>query len=87
MLRCAQSAHQDWSNGVMEWWSDEFETQYSNIPLFQHSILCSRLASEIFLISLPRVFPHAVREFVNANEESDRATDIKSADEPFSPAY
>jgi hypothetical protein len=36
----------------MEWWSDGFETQYSNIPLFQHSILCSRLASEIFLSSL-----------------------------------
>jgi hypothetical protein len=36
----------------MEWWSDGFETQYSNIPLFQHSILCSRLASEIFLSGL-----------------------------------
>jgi hypothetical protein len=38
--------------GVMEWWSVGFETQYSNIPLFQHSIVCSRLASEIFLSSL-----------------------------------
>jgi hypothetical protein len=36
----------------MEWWSDEFETQYSNIPLLQHSILFARLASEIFLSSL-----------------------------------
>ncbi len=36
----------------MEWWSDGFETQYSNIPLLQHSILCPRLASEIFLSSL-----------------------------------
>jgi hypothetical protein len=25
----------------MEWWSDGFETQYSNIPLLQHSI-CAR---------------------------------------------
>jgi hypothetical protein len=36
----------------MEWWSDGFETQYSNIPLLQHSILFARLASEIFLSSL-----------------------------------
>jgi hypothetical protein len=36
----------------MEWWSDGFETQYSNIPLLQHSILCSRLASEVLLSSL-----------------------------------
>jgi hypothetical protein len=36
----------------MEYWRDEFETQYSNIPLLQHSIFCSRLASEIFLSSL-----------------------------------
>ena len=70
----------------MEWWSDGFETQYSNIPLLQHSILCSRLASEIFLSSLPRVFSAYCQEFINANEESDRAVDIKSADEPFSPA-
>src|SRR4030095_4191925 len=29
-----------WSNGVMECGSDGFETQYSNIPLLQHSICC-----------------------------------------------
>ena len=40
----------------MEWWSDGFQTQYSNIPLVQHSILCSRLASEIFLSSLQTEF-------------------------------
>ncbi len=34
---------------MTEWWSDGFETQYSNIPLLQHSILSSRLASRIFL--------------------------------------
>ena len=38
----------------MERWIDGFETQYSNIPLLQHSILCSRLASEIFLSSLQK---------------------------------
>ena len=52
-----QSPHRDWSNGVMECWSDGgFETQYSNIPILQHSILRARLASEIFLGSLHRVF-------------------------------
>jgi hypothetical protein len=41
----------------MECWSDGgFETQYSNIPILQHSILRARLASEIFLSSLHRVF-------------------------------
>jgi hypothetical protein len=40
----------------MEWWSDGFETQYSNIPLLQHSILFARLASEIFLSSLQSGF-------------------------------
>jgi hypothetical protein len=40
----------------MEWWSDGFETQYSNTPLLQHSILFARLASEIFLSSLQIAF-------------------------------
>jgi hypothetical protein len=40
----------------MEWWSDGFETQYSNIPLLQHSILFARLAFEIFLSSLQSGF-------------------------------
>jgi len=42
--------------GVTEWWSDGFKTQYSNIPLLQHSILFARLASEIFLSSLESGF-------------------------------
>ena len=47
-LRCAQSPHEDWSTGVLEWWSDGFETQYSNTPLLQHSVSLARLASESF---------------------------------------
>jgi hypothetical protein len=50
---CAQSSHRDWSNGVMEWWSD------GSRPILQYSItptlhLFARLASEIFLSSLGR---------------------------------
>jgi hypothetical protein len=29
---CVQSPHKDWSTGVLEWWSDGFETQYSTTP-------------------------------------------------------
>jgi hypothetical protein len=36
----------------MEWWSDGFESQYSNNPLLQCPISFARLASEIFLSSL-----------------------------------
>ncbi len=41
---------------MTECWSDGFKTQYSNIPLLQHSILFARLASEIFLSSLQSGF-------------------------------
>jgi hypothetical protein len=53
---CTQSSHRDWSTGMMEWWSDGFEPQYSNIPLLQDSISFVRLASAIFLISLKSEF-------------------------------
>ena len=35
----------DWSTGVLEWWSDGFETQYSNTPTLR---FVARLASELF---------------------------------------
>jgi hypothetical protein len=49
---CTQSPHKDWSAGVLEWWSDGFETQYSNTPLLQHPASFVRLASESFLRGL-----------------------------------
>jgi hypothetical protein len=36
----------------MEWWSGGFESQYSNTPLLQYSIVFARLASEILLSRL-----------------------------------
>jgi hypothetical protein len=41
---------------MMEWWSDGFEPQYSNIPLLQYSISFARLASAVFLSSLQSEF-------------------------------
>ena len=40
----------------LEWWSDGFETDYSNTPLLQRSIAFARLASEIFLSGLQKQF-------------------------------
>jgi len=53
---CAQSPRGSWSGGVLEWWSDGFETQYSNTPSLQLSIAFARLASEIFLSGLQKQF-------------------------------
>jgi hypothetical protein len=47
----------------------------------------ARLASEIFLSSLPRVFARPAGEFIDAKKESDRVMDVKNIDELFSPAY
>jgi len=41
---CAQPPHRKWSNGVTDWWSDEFKTdtlkfEYSQYPLFLRASL------------------------------------------------